>query len=150
MHFVNEEYSGHYFGLSFFSPLGNLLINLLSDLLGYLASCAGEQSQESLRSWINHIDFMQGYGVNDLFSFLYLSLRTVYKSCLWSHCIVVWSPREASSCLWNFAWSLVDGDDVSSNNLLFLNGFDHFLAQIVNCFHLSGLEGDLSSFGSGS
>lgn len=135
MHLVNEKHARHYFRFSLLSPLSYPFIDLLSNLLRYLSSSSRKQSQKSLRSRVYDINFMQCDGVNHFFSFFNLPLRTINKSCLWSHCIIITSPSETSSSFGDFSWCLIDSDNIAWNNFLFLDSFYHFLSKIIDSFH---------------
>lgn len=147
MNFVDEEHSRNNVSFPFFPPLWNFLVYLLSNFLSNLSCGSGEESQKSLRARVDDINFMQGNSVDYLFTLLDFSFWTVNKSSLWAHGIVVRCSCKASASLRDLSWSLIDGDDVSSDDLFLLNGFDHLLAQIVDGFHLSGFESDFASFG---
>ena len=96
-------------------------------------------------SGVDDIDFVKSHRVHDLFSLLDLALGTVNETRLGAHCVVVGCSGKAATGLGDLARSLVDCDDISSDDLLFLDGFDHFLAEIVDSLHLGSLESDLSS-----
>ena len=40
---------------------------------------------------------------------------------------------------------LIDSDNITSDDFLLLDSFDHLLAEIVDGFHFSSLKGDLTS-----
>ena len=126
MDFINEKNAWDYFGFPLLSPFRNFFIDLLSNLLSNLTSGSRKQGQKSLRPRINNIDFVKSNCVHNFFSFLDLSLRTIYESCLRSHGIILWSSCKASSSLWNFSWCLINCDNIACNNFLFLNRFNHF------------------------
>lgn len=135
MDLINEQDSWDNLGLSFFSPFWNFLVDLLSDFLSNFSSCAWEQCQKSLWSGVNNIDFVKSNSMYDLFSLFNLSFWAVYESGLRPHCVILRSSCEASTSFWDFTWSFINCDNITCNNFLFLNGFNHFLTQIINCLH---------------
>ena len=148
MNFIDEENSRNNFGFSFFPPLRYFFVDLLSHLLSNLASSSRKESKETLRSWIDDIDFMESDSVDYLFAFFDLSFRTVDKSGLWTHGIIVRSSCETSSSFWDLSWCFIDCDDISCYYFLFLDCFNHFLSKVVHCFHLCGFQSNFSCFGS--
>ena len=93
---------------------------------------------------------MQSYSMNDLLSFFNFAFWAIYESCLRTHGVVFWSPGKTSAGFWNFSWSLINGNDITCDDFLFLDGFDHFLSQVVNGLHFSGFESNFSSLWSRS
>ena len=85
--------------------------------------------------------------MDDLFSLLELTLWALHISGLWPTVVEVAGSSERSSQLRNLTGSLVDGDDVTAHYLFFLDGLNHLGTKVVNCFHLGGFEGDLTSLG---
>ena len=124
---INKKDSRNNFSLTFLSPFCNLLINLFSNFLGNFTGSTWKQSQKSLGTRVNDINFMKTHSMNDFFSFFNLAFGTVHKSGLRSHSIIIRCPCEASSCFGNFSWSFIDCDDISSDYFLFLNCLNHFL-----------------------
>jgi len=135
MDLINKQYTWYYFSFTFFPPFRYFLINLLSNLLSNLSCSSRKQCQESLGSRVNDINFMKSYSMHNLFTFLYLSFWTVYKSSLRAHSIILWCTSKASTSFWNFTWSFIDCNNITCNDFLFLNCFNHFLPQIINCLH---------------
>jgi hypothetical protein len=88
--------------------------------------------------------------VNNLFSFLNLSFWTVYESGLWTHGVVLRCAGKTSAGFRNFARGFIDCDDITCNDFLFLDGFDHLLSQIVDGLHFGSFKSDFSGFGSRS
>jgi hypothetical protein len=127
MNLINEKHPWDDFCFSLLSPFRYFFINLFSNFLSNLTSGSRKQGQKSLRSRVDNIDFVKSNCMYYLFSFLYFSLRTIYKSCLRSHSIIFWSSCEASSCFWDFTWSFINSDNIPGNNLLLLNCLNHFL-----------------------
>lgn len=84
--------------------------------------------------------------MNNLFSFLNLSLWAVNKSCLRSHSIIIGSSCKTSSSLWNFSRGLIDCYDISCNDFLFLYCLNHFLTQVINCLHFSCFQCNFTCF----
>lgn len=150
MNFINEEHSRDYISLAFLSPFWHFFVNLFSNFMSDLSSCSRKEGQKALRTRVNDIDFMQSDSMNYLLSFFNLSFRTVHKSGLGSHGVIIWCSRKTSSGFGNLSWSFIDCDDVSSDDFLFLDGFDHFLTQIVDSFHLCCFESDFACFGARS
>jgi hypothetical protein len=70
MYLIDEENTRHNFSTSLFSPLGNFLINLLTDFWLNFSNISRKQSLESLRSRIDDIDLMKSDSVHDFFSLL--------------------------------------------------------------------------------
>lgn len=146
MDLIDKKHTWNNFSLAFFSPFWNFLVNLLSDFLSDFTCGSRKQSQKALRSWIDNINFMKSNSMNYLFSFFNLAFWTIYESCLWTHCIILWSTGKTSSGFRNFSWSFIDCDYVTCDDFLFLNGFDHFLSQIVYCLHFSCFKGYFPCF----
>lgn len=58
MHFVDEEHTRNDVGFAFLAPVGDFLINLISNFLFDLSGVAGKQGQETLTSRIYHVNFV--------------------------------------------------------------------------------------------
>jgi hypothetical protein len=58
MDLIDEEYTWNDLSSSFFSPLSDFLVNLLSDLWLDFSNISSEKGQESLGSTVNNIDFV--------------------------------------------------------------------------------------------
>jgi hypothetical protein len=145
MDLVNEEDTGHNFGTALFAPFSYLLVYLFSNLWLDFTNITGKQCEETLSSAVNNVDFMKSHCMDNLLSLLELTLRALHKACLWSNVVVVAASSEGASELGDLTRGLIDGNDVTSDNLLLLNGFYHLLSKVVNGLHLSGLKGDLAS-----
>ena len=39
---------------------------------------------------------------------------------------------------------LIDGDDITCNDFFFLDGFNHFISEVVDGFHFSSFESDFA------
>ena len=150
MDLINEQNSRDNFCFALFSPLRYFFIDLLSYFLSDLSCSTREQSQKTLWPWVDDINLMKSNSMNDFLSLFNLSFRTVDKSGLGSHSIVVRCSCKTSASFGYFSWCFIDGDDVSSNDFFFLNSLNHLLTKIIHSFHLSCFKSDLSSFGAGS
>lgn len=93
---------------------------------------------------------MKSNSMYNFFSLFDLSFRAVYEPCMATHSIIIRCSSKTATSFWYLTWSLIDSDDISSNYLLFLNSFDHFLTQIIYSFHFSSFECDFPSFWSRS
>lgn len=82
--------------------------------------------------------------MHNFFSFLKFTFGALHKSCLRTDVIVIGGARERAAQFRDFARSLVDGDDISCHNLLFLDAFNHLITQIVNRLHFRGFQRDFS------
>ena len=147
---IDKKDTRHNLGFAFFSPLGHLLIDLLPHFLCDFSSSSGEEGQEALRSRVYYVDLVQSHCVDHLLSLLDFALGAVHETGLWAHGVIVGGSGEGSACLWDFAWSLINSDNVSSDYLLLLDGFDHLLPQIIDCLHFCGLQSDFAGLGARS
>ena len=147
MNLVDKQNSRNNLCFTFFSPLCNFFIDLLTNLLGNLPSCPWKQRQKALWAWVNHIYFMESNSVDNLLSFLDFPFWTADESRLGAHSIIVWGSCKTSSSFWYFSGSFINCDDIAGDNFLFLDRFDHLLPQIIHCFHLGCFESDFTSFG---
>mmetsp|Transcript_72435 Transcript_72435/g.100636 ORF Transcript_72435/g.100636 Transcript_72435/m.100636 type:complete len:228 (-) Transcript_72435:164-847(-) len=109
-----------------------------------LTRVTGKKRQEALLSTIDHVNFVQIHSVHHLFAFLQLTLRALNEARLRSHGIIVSGPGKRSAQQRDFAGGLVDGNDITSLDLLLLDGFNHLLPQIIHRLHLGGLQGHLT------
>lgn len=150
MNFIDEENPRNNICLSFFPPFRNFFVDLFSNFVGNLSSGSRKEGQETLRTGVDNIDFMESDSMNYLLSLLDLTLRTVDKSGLRTHSVVVWCSCEASACFGDLSWGFVDCYDISSDDFLFLDSFDHLLSQVIDSFHLCSFESDFASFGARS
>ncbi len=150
VHLVDKQHTRHDLRLTLLSPLWYFLVYLLSNLLSYFSCCPRKQSQKPLWSRIYHINLVQCYCVNDLFSLLNLTLWTIYESCLRPHCIVFWSPCKTSSRFRYLSRGLINCYHITCNYFLLLNCLNHFLTQIVYRLHFSCFKRDFSCFWSRS
>jgi len=99
MHLIDEQNTWHDFCSSFLTPLGNLLVNLLSDLGLDFTNVSSEEGHESLSSRVDDVNFVKGDGMHDLLSLLELSLRALNVSSLRSGVVEVTASCETSSKL---------------------------------------------------
>jgi len=81
---IDEKDTGYNLGSTFFPPFGYFLINLFSNFWFDLTNVSGEKSHETLGSGIDDINFVEGNGMNDLLSFLELTLGALDVSSLWA------------------------------------------------------------------
>lgn len=121
MDLIDEEDTWDNLCASLFSPLGDFLVDLLSDFGLDFSNISCEQGHESLRPRVDDIDFVECHGVHDLLSLLQLTLGALHESSLWSLVIEVAGSGEGFTQLRNLSGGLVDGDDVTSHDLLLLN-----------------------------
>jgi hypothetical protein len=121
MDLIDEQHTGHDLGATLLSPLGDLLVDLLSNLWLDLTNVSCEQGLEALGSGVDDINLMECDSVYNFFSLLELSFWALNVSGLWSGVIEVTASSERSSKFGNLATSLVDCDDVSSHDLLLLD-----------------------------
>lgn len=139
MNLIDEKNSWYNLSFTLLSPLSYSFINLLSNLLCNLSCCSWKQSQKSLRSWINNIDFMKCDCMNNFFAFLNLTLRTVNESCLRAHSIIIRCSCKTTTSFRNFAGCFINCYNISRDYFFFLYCLYHFLSKIINCFHFSCL-----------
>jgi len=139
VHLVDEEDARHDLGLALLPPLGHLLVDLVPHLLLDLSRVAGEEGQEPLRPGIDDVNFVEGDGVHDLLPLFDLPLRTLDKSRLRSHGVVITGLGEGPSGLGDSSRGLINRDHISRHDLLLLDSLDHLITQIVNSFHFRGL-----------
>ena len=144
MDLINEENTWDDFSAPFFSPFCNFLINLFSDLGLNLTDVSSEECHEALGARVDDIDLVKGHSMNNLLALLELTFRALNESRLRSNIIVVRLAGERSTQLGDFAARLINGDDVTSHNLLLGDAFNHLGAQVVDGLHLCRLKGDLS------
>ena len=147
MNLINEQDTGHDLGAALLSPLGNLLVNLLSDLRLDLTNITSEESHEALGARVDDVDLVKGDSVNNLLSLLELTLGALNVSGLRTLVIKITGARERATKLGDLATSLVNRDDIASHDLLLLDGLDHLDTEIEHGLHLSSLERDLASLG---
>jgi len=86
--------------------------------------------------------------MDNFLSLLEFTFWALNVSCLRTRVVKVTRSGERSSELGNFAGGFINGDDVTSHDLLFLDRFNHFSSEIINGFHLGSLQSDLSCLGS--
>jgi hypothetical protein len=86
--------------------------------------------------------------MDNFLSLLEFTFWALNVSGLRTRVVKVTGSGERSSELGDFAGSFINGDDVTSHDLLLLDRFNHFSSEIINGFHLGGLQSDLSSLGS--
>ena len=70
---VDHQDAGDDVGFAFLLPVGDLGVDLVPQLGLDLASVAGKEGEEALRSRIDDIDLVQGDGVDDFFADLQLA-----------------------------------------------------------------------------
>jgi len=94
MDLIDEEDTWHDLSTSFFSPLGDLLVDLFTNFRLDFTDITREKSHEALSSRINDIDLMKCDGVDDFFSLLKFTFWALDKSGLWSNIIIVTASGE--------------------------------------------------------
>ena len=97
MHLIDEEDTWHDLSSSFLSPLGNFLVDLLSDFWFDLTNVSSEKSHKSLSSRIDDIDLVKGDSMNNLLSLLELSFRALHISSLWTSVVKIAASGEGPS-----------------------------------------------------
>lgn len=70
------------FGFAFFPPFGNLGVYLVSEFRFDFASIAGKESEKTLCSAVDDVDFVEGNRVDDFFALLYFALWALHEFCL--------------------------------------------------------------------
>jgi len=85
--------------------------------------------------------------MNDLLSLLEFTLWCLNVSGLWASIIKVTATSKRLSKLRDFTGCLINGDDITSHNLLLLDRLDHFLSQVIDGLHLSCLKSNFASLG---
>lgn len=126
--FIDEKHTRYDLSSSFFSPFSYFLINLFSDFRFNFTNITGKKGHETLCAGVNNINFMKGHRVNNFFSFLKFSFRTLYKSGLWTNVIIITAASKGSSKLRDFAACFVNGNNITSLDLLLRDCFNHFRA----------------------
>ena len=147
MDLIDEQDTGHDFGAAFLSPLGNLLVNLLTDLRLDLTNVTCEQSHEALGARVDDVDLVKGDSVHNLLSLLELTLGALNVSGLRTLVVEVTGARERATKLGDLATGLVNRDDVAGHDLLLLDGLNHLDTEVEHGLHLSSLERDLAGLG---
>jgi hypothetical protein len=89
MDLINEQNSWHNLSSTFLSPFSNFLINLLSNLWLNFSNVSCKESQKSLSSGVDDIDFMKSNCMNNFLSLLEFSFWALHKAGLWSNVVVV-------------------------------------------------------------
>lgn len=145
---IEEQDTWDDLGTSLFTPLGNLLIDLLTNLWLDLTDVTSKESHEALLSGVDDINFVEGNSVDDLLTLLQFTLWALNESGLGANVIVLRALGKRAAELGDFTASLVNGNDISSHNLFLANGLNHLASQVVDGLHLGGLKGDLASLGS--
>lgn len=121
MDLIDEEHTWHDLCTAFLSPLGNFLIDLLPHLWLDLTNITSKECHETLRTRVDDINFMKCNGMNDFFALLELTLWALDESCLWSLIVKVTGPGEGLSELGDLAGGFINGNDVTSHDLLLLD-----------------------------
>ena len=142
---INEKHTRYNFGAAFFSPFGNLLVNLFSNFRLDLTDITSEKSHETLGTGVDNIDLVKSDGMDNLLSLLEFTLRALDKAGLGTNIIEITAAGKRATELGDFATSFIDCDDVASNDFLLGDGFDHLGTKIIDRLHFCCLEGDLTS-----
>ena len=82
MDLINEKDTWHDLSSSLFSPLGNFLIDLLSDLWLDLSNISSEQGHKTLGSRVDNINLVKSDSMDNLLSLLKFSLWALHISGL--------------------------------------------------------------------
>ena len=144
VYLIDEEDTGDDLSTPLFSPLGHLLVNLFTDLRFDLTNITSEESHEALRPRVDHIDLVECHCMHDLLSLLKFAFGALDETSLRTDVVKVTATSEGTSELGDLATGLVNGDNVSSDNLLLRDRFYHLGTQVVDRLHLCCLEGDFS------
>ena len=94
MDLIDEEDTWDDLSTAFFSPLGDLLVDLLANFRLDFTDITREKSHEALGSGIDDIDLMECDGVHDFLSLLKFTFWALNESGLWSNIIVVTASGE--------------------------------------------------------
>ena len=94
MDLIDEEDTRHDLGATLFSPLGNLLVNLFTDLGLNLTNVTSEESHEALRAGVNDIDLVESNRMHDLLSLLELTLGALHEASLRANIVEVTAAGE--------------------------------------------------------
>ena len=95
---VDEEHARDDVGLALLPPLGDLGVDLLSDLCADLSRVARKERKESLRPRVDDVDLVQGDGVHHLLPLLQLALGTLHEPGAGPGRVIVSSSGETSPC----------------------------------------------------
>jgi len=125
---IDEQDTWNDLSSTFFSPFGNFLVDLFSNLWFDLTDITSEKGHETLSSRVDNINFVKGDSMNNFFSLLEFTFWALNVSGLWSRVIEITASCERSSKFWNFTWSFINSDDISRQNFFFLDRLDHFLS----------------------
>lgn len=87
VHFVDEQHARNDLRFALLAPFGHLVVDLLANFGLDFARVAREQREESLRTAVDHVDFVQRDGVHHFFTFLQLAFGTLNKLGLGSSAI---------------------------------------------------------------
>ena len=94
MDLVDEEDTRDDLSTTFFAPFSYLLVYLLSHLRLDLTNITSKQSEESLSSAVNNVDFMKGHSVNDFLALLKFTFRALDKASLGTDVVVITAASE--------------------------------------------------------
>ena len=147
MDLIDEQHTGHDLGAALLSPLGDLLVDLLTDLRLDLTNVTSEQSHEALRARVDDVDLVKGDRVHNLLSLLQLTLGALNVSGLRALVVEIARACERATKLGDLSTGLVNSDDVASHDLLLLDGLDHLNTEVKDGLHLSRLQRDLARLG---
>lgn len=101
MDFIDEKDTRDNICLAFFSPIGHFLVNLVSYFLFDFTGVTSKQSQKSLASRINNINFVETHSVNHFFSFLDFTFGALHVTGLRTHGIIISGSAKRTSDLGN-------------------------------------------------
>lgn len=94
MDLIDEQDTGHDLSTALFSPLGDFLVDLLSNLGFDLTDITSEESHESLGARVDHINLVKGHGVDDFLSLLELTFGALDKASLGTNVVEVRASGE--------------------------------------------------------
>lgn len=89
VNFVDKEYTGYNLSSAFFAPLGNLLVDLLTDFRFNFTDIASKKSHEALSPGVDNVYFVECYCVDNFLSLLELAFRALDESSLGANVVVI-------------------------------------------------------------
>jgi len=98
--------------LSLLAPLGDLGVDLIADLGLNLTSVTGKEGKESLGAAVDHINLVEGDGVDELLPLLQLAVGARNKLDIGAGGIIVTGPGEGPPQAGDLSAHLVNRDNV--------------------------------------
>lgn len=89
MDLIDEEDPWHNLRFPLLFPFANFGVDLVTDFAADFSRVSGEEGEESLRSGVDDVDFVETDRVNDFFPFLEFAVRTLHELGVCAHGIVV-------------------------------------------------------------